>query len=63
LLFTAPEIQNHISGVIMFDETVRDSTKDGRLFTNVLRKRGIHCGIKVDTGLKEIAGTKEETAT
>lgn len=51
LLFTAPEIENHISGVIMFDETVRDSCADGRKFTEVLRARGIHCGIKVDTGL------------
>jgi len=63
LLFTAPGIEEHISGVIMFDETVRDSAKDGRKFTEVLRSRGIHCGIKVDTGIVNIAGTDEETAT
>ena len=63
LLFTAPGIEEHISGVIMFDETVRDSAKDGKKFTEVLRARGIHCGIKVDTGIVNIAGTKEETAT
>ena len=47
----------------MFDETVRDSTADGRKFTEVLRSRGIHCGIKVDTGLVVIGGTNDETST
>lgn len=47
----------------MFDETVKDSTKDGRKFCDVLRARGIHCGIKVDTGLVVIGGTNDETAT
>jgi fructose-bisphosphate aldolase class I len=63
LLFTAPDIDKHISGVIMFDETLRDSAKDGRKFTEILRGRGIHCGIKVDTGVVQIGGTNEETAT
>merc|ERR1711998_108972 len=60
LLFTAPDIEQHISGVIMFDETVRDSCKDGKKFCDVLRSRGIHCGIKVDKGLQVIGGTKDE---
>ena len=63
LLFTAPGIEEHISGVIMYDETVRDSASDGRKFCEILRSRGIHCGIKVDCGLVPIAGTEEETAT
>lgn len=64
LLFTAPDIEKHISGVIMYDETVRDTTADGsKKFCDVLRSRGIHCGIKVDTGLVEIGGTNAETAT
>ena len=63
LLFTAPGIEEHISGVIMFDETVRDNAKDGRKFTEILRSRGIHCGIKVDTGVVPIGGTNKETAT
>ena len=63
LLFTAPGIEEHISGVIMFDETVRDSAKDGRKFTEILKSRNIHSGIKVDTGLVVIGGTDEETAT
>lgn len=64
LLFTAPDIDQHISGVIMFDETVRDTTADGsKKFVDILRGRGIHCGIKVDTGLQPIGGTDGETAT
>lgn len=63
LLFSTPGLGEYISGVIMFDETVRDSTKSGVKFTKVLRDRGIHCGIKVDTGLVEIAGTDGETLT
>ena len=51
LLFTAPGIEKYISGVIMFDETVRDSCKDGKKFCKLLDERGIKCGIKVDTGL------------
>jgi len=63
LLFTAPDIEKHISGVIMFDETVRDSCKDGKKFCELLKSRNIHCGIKVDTGIVPIGGTDEETAT
>jgi fructose-bisphosphate aldolase class I len=63
LLFTTEGLNKHISGVIMFDETVRDSASDGRMFTEILRSQGIHCGIKVDTGLVEIGGTNGETAT
>ena len=63
LLFTAPGIEEHISGVIMFDETARDSASDGRKFCDVLKSRGILCGIKVDTGLVTLLGTEDETAT
>lgn len=63
LLFTAPDIEKFISGVIMYDETVKDQAKDGRQFCDVLRSRGIHCGIKVDTGLQVIGGTNDESAT
>ena len=63
LLFTCPGLSEYISGVIMFDETVRDTTKSGVKFTKVLRDRGIHCGIKVDTGLVPIGGTDDETLT
>lgn len=63
LLFTTEGLNKHISGVIMYDETVRDSASDGRKFVEILRSQGIHCGIKVDTGLVEIGGTNGETAT
>jgi len=63
LLFEAPGIDQHISGVIMYDETVRDTSKEGKKFVDILTERGILCGIKVDTGLVEIGGTDGETAT
>jgi len=63
LLFTTPNLNKHISGVILFDETARDSCRDGTKFIDCLRSQGIYCGIKVDTGLVEIAGTNGETAT
>lgn len=47
----------------MFDETARDSCKDGKKFCALLNERGIKCGIKVDTGLQVMGGTNEETAT
>jgi len=63
LLFTAPGIEQYISGVIMFDETVRDSCADGTKFVDLLRSRGIHCGIKVDTGIVDLHGTNGEGTT
>lgn len=50
LLFTTLEIEKYISGVIMFDETLRQSTREGAAFTKVLQERGIVPGIKVDRG-------------
>ena len=47
----------------MFDETARDSCRDGTKFIECLKAQGIYSGIKVDTGLQEIAGTDAETAT
>jgi len=46
----------------MVDETVGYSIKDGRKFFDVLRSRGIHCGIKVDAFLVVIGGTNDEIA-
>lgn len=63
LLFTAPEIENHISGVIMFEETVDQATDDGTNFVKLLRSRGIHAGIKLDKGLVVLRGTQDENAT
>jgi fructose-bisphosphate aldolase, class I len=55
LLFTAPQIEKYICGVIMFDETVRQFSDDGIPFPKLLAKRGILPGIKVDKGLKDMA--------
>lgn len=50
LLFTTAEIENYISGVILFDETVRQKTSDGIFFPQYLLRRGILPGVKVDLG-------------
>ena len=63
LLFTAPGIEENISGVIMFEETVDQSTTDGTNFVQLLRSRGIHAGIKLDKGLVVLGGTDGENAT
>jgi fructose-bisphosphate aldolase, class I len=63
LLFTTPAIGEHISGVILFDETIRQSTDDGTPLTEVLEKAGVIPGIKVDTGAKPLAHFDGETVT
>ena len=50
MLFTTPGVEEHISGVILFDETLRQSSADGTPFPELLRSRGIVPGIKVDKG-------------
>jgi fructose-bisphosphate aldolase class I len=56
LIVTTPDLGESISGAILFDETIRQKTKDGRLFVDVLTKAGIVPGIKVDEGAKALAG-------
>jgi len=63
LLFTAPAAAEWISGVILYDETIRQKTKDGTPFPEYLSKRGMLPGIKVDTGAKPLAGFPGETIT
>jgi len=63
MLFTAPGIEKHISGCIMFDETARDNCLDGTPFIETLKKRGIYSGIKVDTGVRSLGGTDDEFYT
>lgn len=55
LLITAPGIEDSISGMILFDETIRQKTTDGRLFVDVFKEKGMIPGIKVDMGAKELA--------
>jgi fructose-bisphosphate aldolase class I len=63
LLFTAPDAAQYISGVIFYDETLRQKTKDGVPFPQYLTKLGIIPGIKVDTGAKPLALFPGETIT
>jgi len=63
MLFTAKDLADHISGVILFDETIRQSAADGTSFVDVLRTAGMIPGIKVDTGAKPLAGFPGETVT
>ena len=63
LLFTTPGIEEFISGVIMFDETIRQKTDDGIPFAKYLESRGIIPGIKVDKGtvdLENFPGEKND---
>jgi fructose-bisphosphate aldolase class I len=63
MLFTAAGAGDYFSGVILYDETLRQKAKDGTPFPELLNKKGIIPGIKVDTGAKPMAGFKGETLT
>ena len=63
MLFAAAGAEQHISGVILFDETLRQSTDDGTPFPKLLAERGILPGIKVDKGAKDLAGAAGEKIT
>ena len=63
MLFTSPGIGKYISGVILFDETIRQNASDGQSFVSILQNEGILPGIKVDQGTKEMNGSGEEKVT
>jgi fructose-bisphosphate aldolase class I len=63
MLFTTKGLEEAISGVILFDETLRTAASDGTPFAQVLSKKGIIPGIKVDKGPIEIPGFPGETVT
>jgi len=63
LLFTTDGVADAISGVILYDETFRQSTDDGVAFPSLLADQGIVPGIKVDTGAKPLAGADGEKVT
>jgi len=63
LLFTTPGINEFISGVILFDETLRQKADDGTTFVELLQKQNIIPGIKVDKGAKDLAGAPCEMVT
>ena len=63
MLFTAPGAADYISGVIFYDETLRQKTKGGVPFAEHLKRLGIVPGIKVDAGTKPLAGAPGEVVT
>jgi fructose-bisphosphate aldolase class I len=63
LLFTTPGVEAHLSGVILYDETIRQAADDGTPFARLLAERGMIPGIKVDRGAKPLAGAPGEKVT
>jgi fructose-bisphosphate aldolase class I len=63
MLFTTPGVEDYISGVILFDETIRQSASDGTPFPELLASKGVVPGIKVDKGAKPLALAEGETVT
>jgi fructose-bisphosphate aldolase, class I len=63
MLFTSPGAAEYISGVIMYDETIRQKSSAGTPLAEALAVKGILPGIKVDTGAKPLAGSPHETVT
>ncbi|MEE8463218.1 MAG: class I fructose-bisphosphate aldolase, partial [Gammaproteobacteria bacterium] len=63
MLFTTPGVADYISGVILYDETLRQQTADGLAFPTLLANLGVIPGIKVDTGAKALAAFPGETVT
>jgi fructose-bisphosphate aldolase class I len=63
LLFTTEGVEEYISGVILFDETIRQASADGTPFPQLLASKGVIPGIKVDKGAKPLALAEDETIT
>jgi fructose-bisphosphate aldolase class I len=63
LLFTTEGVEDYISGVILFDETIRQSAADGTPFPQLLESKGVIPGIKADKGAKPLALAEGETVT
>src|SRR5213076_1943396 len=63
LLFTTEGVEEFISGAILYDETIRQSSANGTPFPKLLESRGIIPGIKVDNGAKDLANASGEKVT
>jgi fructose-bisphosphate aldolase class I len=63
MLFRTADIARHISGIILYDETIRQDAADGTPLSKVISDQGIIPGIKVDTGGKPLAGAPHEQVT
>jgi len=62
-LFSAESMKNNISGVILYDETIKQKTTSGKSVPELIKSFGSLPGIKVDTGAKKLAGSPEEKIT
>jgi fructose-bisphosphate aldolase, class I len=62
-MFRTPAMKDYISGVILFDETIRQKAKDGTPLVDIIKASGAVPGIKVDAGAKPLAGSDGETVT
>jgi fructose-bisphosphate aldolase class I len=63
LLFTTAGMEDYVGGVILYDETIRQSADDGTPFAELLAAKGVVPGIKVDTGAQDLAGHPDEKVT
>jgi fructose-bisphosphate aldolase class I len=63
MLFRTEGAEEFVSGVILFDETIRQNAADGTPLPKILESKGIIPGIKVDTGAKQLAGSPDEKVT
>jgi fructose-bisphosphate aldolase class I len=63
MLFTTEGVEEYISGIILFDETIRQKALDGTPFPKLLESKGVVPGIKVDSGAKPLALAPDETIT
>jgi fructose-bisphosphate aldolase class I len=63
MLFTAPQLEEFISGAILFDETIRQRASNGTPLVEILKQKGIILGIKVDKGAKSLALFPDEKIT
>jgi fructose-bisphosphate aldolase class I len=63
LLFTTAGFEDYVGGVILYDETIRQSADDGTPFPQLLESKGVVPGIKVDTGAQDLAGHPDEKVT
>ncbi|UKO96875.1 class I fructose-bisphosphate aldolase [Nostoc sp. UHCC 0870] len=63
LILTTPNLSEFISGAILYDETIRQSSQTGVPFTQIMQQAGIIIGIKVDGGAKDLAGCPGEKVT
>lgn len=63
MLFTTEGASDYISGVILYDETIRQNASNGKPLRDILASQGVHPGIKVDMGAKALAGAPGEKVT